>query len=217
MALATMIVGLSHAVDDGPEFVRWQDDTVHGPWRSVFDGHGRNGMKGEVISLRPAAPAGPGRTHAGLVVTRAAYGDATVRVRTRTVEALRTPVANPWEVSWVVWSYIDDHHFYYLALKPNGWELGKRDPSYPGGQRFLATGENAYPIGFWYSVEIEQRGATQTARVDGRRLTTFTDRERPYLGGSVGLYTEDAEAEFTDVTIEPSAATTRSPARRWSE
>jgi hypothetical protein len=107
--------------------------------------------------------------------------------------------------------------FYYLALKPNGWELGKRDPSYPGGQRFLATGENAYPIGFWYSVEIEQRGATQTARVDGRRLTTFTDRERPYLGGSVGLYAEDAEAEFTDVTIEPSAATTRSPARRWSE
>jgi hypothetical protein len=203
VALATMIVGISLAVgDEGAEFVRWHDGTVHGPWRSVFDGHGRNGDRGGVISLRPSAPAAPDRTHAGLVVSRATYGDVTVRVRTRTVRTLRTPAANPWEVSWVVWSYVDDHHFYYVALKPNGWELGKRDPAYPGGQRFLATGEDAYPIGFWYAVEVERRGATHTVRVDGRHLTTFTDRERPHPGGAVGLYTEDAEAEFRDVAIE---------------
>jgi hypothetical protein len=39
------------------------------------------------------------------------------------------------------------------------------------------------------------------AVVDGRHLTTFTDRERPHPGGAVGLYTEDAEAEFRDVEI----------------
>jgi len=43
-------------------------------------------------------------------------------------------------VAWVVFRYIDDDHFYHLALKPSGWELGKTDPSYPGGQRFLTTG-----------------------------------------------------------------------------
>ena len=49
-----------------------------------------------------------------------------------------------------MWDYTDNNHFSYLALKTNGWELGKRDPAYPGGQRFLATGSDSpTQIGQW--------------------------------------------------------------------
>jgi hypothetical protein len=32
-------------------------------------------------------------------------------------------------------------------------------------------------------------------------ITTFTDYERPYSSGRVGLYSEDAEAYFDNVSI----------------
>jgi hypothetical protein len=104
---------------------------------------------------------------------------------------LRTPVPNPWEVAWVLWHYTDDTHFYYLALKPNGWELGKEDPAYPGAQRYLATGsDRKFPIGSWYSTTIVQRGA----------VITFTDGQRPYRSGHAGLYNEDADVRFDRIT-----------------
>lgn len=183
------------------EFTRWPEGTVHGPWRSVFDGHGRNGVRCGVISMRPMAPTRPDETHAGLIVSVADHTDPVFELETRTVETLRRPQGNPWEVSWVVWAYTDPEHFYYLALKPNGWELGKRDPVYPGGQRFLATGHRPYPTGTWYSVRIEQSGAALRVHAEGDELTVFTDRERPYRSGAVGMYTEDAAVEFRNVRI----------------
>ncbi len=189
--------------DDGPReaFARWKDGTVHGPWLSVFDGHGRNGIRDGVIGMRPMPPTQPAETHAGLIISVAHYSDLSFTLETRTIEALREPQGNPWEVSWVVWAYTDPEHFYYLTLKPNGWELGKRDPAYQGGQRFLATGRRAFPLGGWYSVSVEQRGATLKVGAEGEELTTFTDQERPYLSGAVGMYSEDAAVEFRNIEI----------------
>lgn len=182
-------------------FTRWKDGSVHGPWKSVFDGHGRNGARDGVLSLRPQAPARPSATHAGLIVSVAAFTELDFELEARTVKALREPEGNPWEVAWIVWAYTDPEHFYYLALKPNGWELGKRDPAYPGGQRFLATGDEPYPLGSWYAVRISQRGATLRVAVGGDDLTEFTDHERPYPSGAVGVYSEDAVAEFRAITV----------------
>ncbi|MFI0480152.1 family 16 glycoside hydrolase [Actinomadura sp. 9N215] len=187
----------------GDRFVRWRDGTHHAPWRSVFDGHGANGSRGDVISLRPKPATDPAETHAGLVVSQTRYGNMTFRLRARTVAQLRDRAPNPWEAAWIVWAYSDESRFYYFILKPTGWELGKRDPAYRGGQRFLATGERAFAIGKWYKVSVLQHGATMTVQVDGRSLTTFTDAERPYTAGSVGLYTEDAEVEFRDISVRP--------------
>ncbi|MGH1556012.1 hypothetical protein ACRAWF_42070 [Streptomyces sp. L7] len=100
---------------------------------------------------------------------------------------------------WLVWAYTDPEHFYYITLKPNGWELGKRDPGYPGGQRFLATGRTKYPVGAWYRVRVQQDAAVLAVAVDGKSLVTFTDSERPYLQGRVGAYTEDASVKFEDL------------------
>ncbi len=161
---------------------------------------GRNEPK--VLSLRPTAAQQPENTHSALFVTRKTHsGDVDFKGRVRTVRQLRVgSPPNPWESAWLVWHYQGPHHFYYLAVKPNGWELGKADPEYVGQQRFLDSGETEFPIGAWHDFEIEQRGDTVTVRLNGTQITKFRDRERPYFSGKVGIYAEDSEIQLTDVT-----------------
>ncbi|MEU7055672.1 calcium-binding protein [Streptomyces sp. NPDC046197] len=184
------------ALDGSPPPKPWLDGSTHGRWLSVFNGHGTNVGDDDSLSLSPRAAEDPGTTHAGLVVSTAFYTDVRYEARMRTVRQLRAPKPNPWEVPWLVWAYTDPEHFYYITLKPNGWELGKRDPAYPGGQRFLATGRTAYPVGPWYDVRVRQRGPVLAVAVGGRPLVSFTDGERPYPRGRVGAYTEDATVNF---------------------
>ncbi|RLV08272.1 calcium-binding protein [Streptomyces griseocarneus] len=179
----------------------WAEGSVHGPWRSVFDGHGENIGRHDGLELSPEPARKPDETHAGLIVSTAVYGPVDFQARMRTVEQLRTPEPNPWEVPWLVWAYTDPEHFYYITLKPNGWELGKRDPAYPGGQRFLATGPGEFPIGHWSQVRVAQQGARMEVSVDGKGLVAYEDRERPYTSGSVGVYTEDAKVEFSNLSV----------------
>ncbi|MFE0631037.1 calcium-binding protein [Streptomyces sp. NPDC058864] len=197
-----LVVGVVYACQErGSAGPGWTDGTVHGPWLSVYDGYGDNRGDATSLLLTPGAADRPDVTHAGLVVSTEEFGDMVYAARTRTLRQLRTPRPNPWEVPWLVWAYRDPEHFYYVALKPNGWELGKRDPAYPGGQRFLATGATPFPTGHGYRIEVEQRGPTFTITVDGSFLTTFTDAERPYARGAVGAYTEDARVEFRDMAV----------------
>ncbi len=115
----------------------------------------------------------------------------------------------------------ETEHCYYIVLKPTGWELGKVDQAKftaddEGGQRYLATGtDRRFPVGRWYDLRVEQVGATITVTVDGRQLVEFTDGpgsgglkpwaahpdQEVYTSGSVGLYVEDARAEFDDVRV----------------
>ena len=119
----------------------------------------------------------------------------------RTVRQLRDPDPNPWEVPWLVWAYTDPEHFYYVTLKPNGWEVGKADPQYPGSQRFLATGTDVFPVGYSHNVRVAHRGNSFRIWVDGMLLTSQTDAERPYSMGSVGVYAEDAVVKFDQLTV----------------
>ncbi len=187
---------------------RWTDgDHIGDAWDVVFAGYGavtpwrEPGIR--ALRLAPAVADDPQRTHAALVVsTNVTTSDCqrlTARVRT-TEQLRRNSAPNPWEAAWLVWSYDDNQHFYYLAVKPNGWELGKRDPAYPGGQRFLATGEFATPIGQWRDIRIVQRGDVLLAWLDGERLVRFQDRERPYRGGAFGMYTEDAVTDWDRIS-----------------
>lgn len=180
------------------------DGDSFGPWNVVFAGYGSvtvTDATGGAMRLSPAVADDPSKTHAALVVSHDSHVAPNLRMvaKVRTTTQLRTGSApNPWESAWVIWDYQDNDHFSYLAVKPNGWELGKRDPSYPGGQRFLATGSTpATGIGDWRNVKINRttRTADKTvtvAKFGKTKLTRFVDRERPYTGGKVGVYTEDA-------------------------
>jgi hypothetical protein len=154
------------------------------------------------LVLSPQASTSPGETHAALVVSQASFSNVRFSAGFETLQQLRTGSApNPWESAWAIFNYTDNTHFYYVAFKPNGWELGKADPAYPGAQRFLATGSSpASPIGTEHSFDIQVDGNVIKVWLDGALLTTYTDNERPYLSGKVGFYTEDAKVAFDNVT-----------------
>jgi hypothetical protein len=202
--VVVLAAGVVWARPDGA----WRDGSRHGDWVAVFDGYGTTRADEDdgrlTITLEPRPAARPAMTHASLVVTAAHYTDLAMTVRVHTEAQLRVAPqrANPWEVGWVIWRYTSPDHFYALVLKPNGWELSKRDPRYRGGQRFLASGRTPqFPIGRTYTVGIAQLGPTMTASVDGRMLTRFTDDERPYVRGAAGLYSEDARVRFSGIEI----------------
>ncbi|EQD59984.1 lipoprotein, partial [mine drainage metagenome] len=108
---------------------------------------------------------------------------------------------NPWEVGWVLFHYTDNTHFYYFIAKPTGWELGKEDPSYPGNQRFMATGSTPFPIGTNYHIFITMHGSTISVTVNGNLIVTYTDTQHPYASGSFGLYDEDSSTVYGPVTV----------------
>ena len=157
------------------------------------------------VTLTPT-PATGGQTHAALVTSQKVLTApcTTINARLRTATQLRTGATpNPWETAWLVWDFVDNDHFTYLAAKPNGWELGKRDPAYPGGQRFLATGPTTTAIGSWVNTTVVRKAgtnsATLTVSLNGKQVGTVTDMERPYTSGKLGMYTEDAQAEFDTI------------------
>jgi hypothetical protein len=188
-----------------PAGLTWADGHTYGAWRADFNGYGRTQVRvldRRVLSERPKASTRRSETHASLVTTRIVPRDVQVTLSLRTVRQLRTGSApNPWEVGWVLWHYTDNHHFYYVALKPTGWEIGKEDPAYPGYQRFLATGSKRFAVGVWHTVTIRQVGNVIQVWADGVGLTTFRDLQRPYLYGRVGLYNEDSEVNFSNVVV----------------
>jgi hypothetical protein len=155
-----------------------------------------------LLVLSPGVADTPDTTHSALAITRESYsGRISFAGRVQTVKQLRVgSLPNPWECAWLVWNYQDDQHFYYVALKPTGWEVGKRDPAYPGGQRFLASGDDGFAIGAWHHFRIVQADGSFTIRLNSIEIASFTDGERPYTSGKLGLYTEDAEVQLDGIT-----------------
>ncbi len=182
----------------------WQDGEQYGRWEVMYNGWGEASGDNRDVILEPRAAERDSVTHGGLVATARTYSAQTsFSVSVQTLDQVRQGKPNPWEVGWVLWNHSDDDHFYAVALKPNGWEVSKQDPAYPGAQRYLKTGSSpTFPVGETYRVSVEQSGNTSVVSVDGKVLTRFTDRERPYTGGAIGLYTEDARVRFTDLVIQ---------------
>jgi hypothetical protein len=184
----------------------WAEGSIHGNWRDNFNGFGRQGVVStgteKVLDQAPQASTSAGETHASLATSTATFGDLTLSADAKTVQQLRTGTApNAWERDWIFWHFTDGTHAYYLTCKANGWELGKLDPAYAGAQRFLATGSSVTcPVGSWHTYRVGQVGNVITVWVNGVLLTTFQDTERPYLTGSVGLYSEDAHVQFDHVS-----------------
>ena len=140
-------------------------------------------------------------THAVLITGPVMKAPFTLTARVNTVEQTRAGAANDWEAAWLVWGYTDRKHFYYFAAKPDGWELGKRDPAFRGGQRFLTDGKSpVFPLRTWARITITQTAEHHIiVRSGGRLVAAFTDVQRPYEAGKIGLYGEDCFARFDDV------------------
>ena len=159
----------------------------------------------------------PSQTHAFLLTGPSAAAPFTFSARMRTDHQTRDgSPPNSWETAWLVWNFTDRKHFYYFAAKRDGWELGKRDPAYRGGQRFLSDGRSpSFPLGSWAEVTVTQTAEHRIlVHVDGTLVTDFTDVQHPYEKGKIGLYGEDCSAKFADVTLRPAPDATPAPRRR---
>jgi hypothetical protein len=177
---------------------------VFGAWTVRFSGYGcvSTTARGQfsALTMGPKAAEKQFQTHAPMVLGPSFGSRVMFHMRVETTAQLRKGVPNPWEVAWVIWHYSDDAHFYYFIPKPNGWELGKRDPSYPGGQRFLASGrDQEFPIGHAYDVTVVQIAQDVAVFVGGREIVRLRDEERPYRAGRIGVYSEDATVKVDRV------------------
>ncbi len=176
-------------------------------WEIIFDGYGEASCSEGLLRLKPTSADSHDTTHAGLATSTSveieAGGVQTIHTTMTTVRQLREDgEPNAWEVAWLLWNYTDNNHFYALALKPNGWEVSKQDPAYPGGQRFLASGKTpTFPLGSKHTVTVtpidDEAGFLVSA--NGKDLAKVVDKERPYKKGRVALYTEDAAVTFSDI------------------
>lgn len=207
VATFSVATGLWLTRGGDPTCAPWHEGTRCGDWRLVYAGYGTAdagpGPASWRVRLRPQPAVDPAVTHAALAVSEQQVGDLDMSATMTTLEQLRHPGANPWEVAWLLWHYTDDEHYYYIALKTNGWELGKEDPAYPGAQRYLLTGSSpTFPIGRRFDTRVRQLGDEISVVVDGRPLLHVRDTEHPYTHGSVGLYTEDAAVEFDSLRID---------------
>ncbi len=182
------------------------DGTIFGKWNVVFSGYGCVEIETDGINKwlheSPKVSTSLIETHSSLVTGPSFNSSLIFEANLTNIQQLRS-IPNPWETAWMIWNYQDNSHFYYFTLKTNGWELGKEDPSYPGNQRYLATGASPQAqIGKQYDVKIIQDNSnTIKVYVDNVSITTFTDNERPYNSGKIALYTEDAHVHFDDIKV----------------
>ncbi|WP_219975906.1 family 16 glycoside hydrolase [Rubrobacter xylanophilus] len=190
----------------------WPEGSLQEGWRVVYNGYGEVGVTRWGRHYQwPAVATAAAETHASLVVSRRKFSGVDLTLRQKTVRHLRRgSEPNPWEVAWVLWGYRSDTRFYYFILKPNGIELGKAHPGYPGAQRFLYTASSPrLSLGEWNRIRVRQVGRTIDVWVDGVLVVDrFVDTpgpagDGPYLEGSVGMYTEDAHTLFDDVRARP--------------
>ncbi len=183
--------------------IDWLDGTDHGQWFDQWDGYGRVDVVGRnaAAQLELSPEAATSGDHSALVTSLGVFSDFTATVPLTTRKQLSSS-PNPWEVGWVLWHYGDNTHFYAFTPQPNGWELSKEDPAYPGDQRFLLTSSTpTFPIGATYTVRVAQAGASMTVWVNGVLICTYTDTERPYASGSLGLYTEEATVDVGALSV----------------
>lgn len=202
LALVAAVVAITMSPGNEPADVQWFEGETYNNWTVRYTGYGEVTSNGQRITLEPQAAKNHDVTHGGLVHTaeECRHGDFAVTVHTEA--QVRQGEPNTWEVGWVLWNFQSDTHFYAVALKPNGWEISKQDPDYPGNQRFLASGDTpTFPIGHDYRVSVTQHAEGMKVSADGTELATISDSETPYHEGSIGLYTEDARVHFSDFDL----------------
>jgi hypothetical protein len=188
-------------------------DTLN-KWSVLYTGHGFAGPiaeKGDVnvYQMHPKNSTSAKETHATLVSSKDKFSNFRLVVDVRTDEQLRqNSVPNMWEVAWIFFRYTDTFHYYWFSLKPNGFELGKKDCNScvdpTDGQIILYTA--ALPtlkISQWSQWTIEAIDNNIIVSIDGNKIITFKDKNmsEELSNGEIAMYTEDAKVSFDNMYI----------------
>ena len=186
----------------------------NGRWRSVWDGHGAMGVKTDddgnnIFFLNPKAAERKNDTYSSLVRSVNNFTDFELTLNIRTDKQLRlNDPPNSWEAGWVFFRYGDGFHYYWLVVKSNGVELGKKDCDNCvdpfRGQIFLKQLQTpTLQTGKWSTWNIQAIGNQIKVTIDGNQLIDYTDNtmSKKLRGGSIALYSEDANVVYDNVYI----------------
>jgi hypothetical protein len=134
-----------------------------------------------------------------------------MKVDMNTVQPLRkNSPANMWEVGWLFFRYSDTFHYYWLLVKPNGIELGKKDcdncADPVDGQKFLVTKSTpSLKMNTWNNVKVDMIGNNIKIYWNGNLVIDYIDKSMsPKLAsGSVAMYSEDAYVLYNNMNVSP--------------
>jgi hypothetical protein len=186
----------------------------NGEWKNVYSGYGSTGTKTVsnvdhriVFYLSPMVSTSPSETHAALVKSTDKFCNFSMNVDMNTVKPLRqNSPANTWEVGWLFFRYSDTFHYYWLLVKPNGIELGKKDcdtcTDPVDGQKFLVTkSAPALKFNTWNKVKVDMVGNHIKVYWNGNLAIDYVDKTMsPKLAsGNIAMYSEDAYVLFNNM------------------
>lgn len=212
----TLKSGIYDDFEDGIYDLHMDAISPNGKWHGVADGHGAMGVKTEedgnnVFFLNPKAAERKNVTYSSLVRSVDNFTDFDLTLNIRTDKQLRlNDPPNSWEAGWVFFRYGDTFHYYWLVVKSNGVELGKKDCDNCvdpfTGQIFLKElGSPTLQSGDWSTWNIQVIGNRIKVSIDGNQLIDYTDMtmSEKLRGGSIALYSEDADVVYDNVYIRP--------------
>ncbi len=196
---------------DSTYFLGEGKTSPNGEWKNVYSGYGSTGVKNvdwrSVFYLSPMVSTSPSETHAALVKSTDKFCNFSMKVDMNTVKPLRqNSPANMWEVGWLFFRYSDTFHYYWLLVKPNGIELGKKDCdscSDPvDGQKFLVTKSTpALKFDTWNKVKVDMVGNHIKVYWNGNLVIDYKDTTMsPKLAsGNIAMYSEDAYVLYNNM------------------
>lgn len=173
-----------------------------------------------VLYMRPEFVSG--NTRSCLFVTNQCFTDFDITFDYKTKSQNRDKTAKNWEVAWFMWSFYDDWHHYFMLIHANGGlEIGRKDYNQQIEQQiYLVTTPTDKPkfvMNKWYNVRVVKKGLHITVYIDGIKYADFDDNgtigtdsntsKKPLppsskmLHGNIGLYCEDCEACYDNITI----------------
>lgn len=197
--------GGTYTLEDGQR-------SPNGLWKNAYNGWGESGVRTDELTgsnamyMYSKTSTQLSETHASKVVTSSTYKNFHLSLDMKTVKQLReNDVPNTWETAWLFFRYTDKTHHYYMVLRTNGIELGKKDDSLSQTILYQAY----YPrvlMGYYQHIDLQVSGNHIVAYVDGEKAIDLYDSGvSSQLGGAgvIGLYQEDSVAHFDNVRIEP--------------
>jgi hypothetical protein len=190
----------------------------NGKWKVAYTGFGSVGVQQDANTgnhyffEQPKTSTSQGETHASMVLTTKQYSDFEMDLDMKTVAQLRqNSPPNTWETAWVFWHYTDEFHYYALTLKTNGLQIEKKDNTNhdDSAEIYLVdTSSQTVKLGQWQHIKIRHEGSTTPhiqVWVDGVKAADFIDNQpvssSTLSSGYMGLYNEDAKANFDNVNI----------------
>jgi Domain of Unknown Function (DUF1080) len=201
---------------EGDTYTLAGQTSPNGKWQNKYTGYGVTGVAEDPKTCnnyfyeKPKTSTSRNETHASMVLTTKNYSNFDMTLDMNTVKQLRkNSRPNTWEVAWIAWHYTDDFHSYAFFLKPNGYQVEKKDNNIrdDSAEIYLQDGHTPkLKIGHWTKVRILVVDNHIRIWVNGVNIVDFYDKisNSPQMSyGAIGLYNEDSYVKFDNISITP--------------